>query len=206
VNVATLLKLAVAAAIVVSTYYAILEIAEAKADGLAGRETFVLDARSGPEAAAFAELLGRLRAWGEDELAASLATLRDSGQIRVAPRLGGGRSAVYVNALGLVKRIYLRPDDLVVRRLPFPDLDVPERAQRTYAAIRLAGTLVHELQHYEGVEDENAAYEREIEWYHELGDRAAEVVVGDARPEFVWALASALASAEAAREKAVHAS
>jgi len=198
-----LLTLAAAVAILASTYFAILEIAESKADGLAGGETFVLDSRHGAESAAFSGLLARLGEWDEEGLAASLVSLRDAGHIHVAPRLGGGRSAVYVNALGLVSRIYLRGDNLVLRGLPFPDLDIPERAQRTFAMIRLAGTLVHELAHYGGIEDEDAAYDREIEWYRQLGERNADRLAGDERRLFDWALASALASAEAAREKAV---
>jgi hypothetical protein len=199
----TLLKLAVGVAIVASTYFAILEIAQHKADVLAGRGTFVLDERHATEAAAFAQLLTRLQGWGEADVAASLAALQASGQIHVAPRLGAGRSAVYVKTLGLVSRIYLRGDNLVVRALPFPELDVPERAQRTYAAIRLAGTLVHELQHHEGVEDEAAAYDHEISWYQQLGERNSGSLAEEERRLFDWAVASALASAEAARQKAV---
>jgi hypothetical protein len=192
----------VAAAIVASTFYAIREIAGYKADALAGGGTFVLDGHRTAEARAFAALLDQLREWDEPALAASLGALQESGHIWVAPRLAGGRSAVTVNALGLVSRIYVRSDELVVRSLPFPDLDVPDGARRTFATIRLAGTLFHELQHFEGVEDEDAAYEREIEWYRGLGERTAGRLDGDEKRWFEWALASALESAVAAREKA----
>ncbi len=116
-----LLQLAVAVAIVVSTYYAIVGIAEYKADALAGGGAFVLDERQVAESAAFDALLGQLREWGEIELAASLAQLRASGHIWIAPRLTGGRSAIYVNSLGLVSWVYLRRDVLVAPSLPFPD-------------------------------------------------------------------------------------
>jgi hypothetical protein len=204
--VKTLLKAALAAAIVASTYYAILEIADGKADTLAGGGAFVLDERHAVEAAAFAELLTRLQAWGEADLAESLAALQGAGNILVAPRLGGGRSAVYVNVLGLVSRIYVRGDDLVVRALPFPNLDVPERAQRTFATIRLAGTLVHELQHRGGIGDEAPVYEREIAWYRGLGERNTARLDAEEGRLFDWAVASARASAEAARDKALAAS
>jgi hypothetical protein len=197
-----LLKIGVAAAIVVSTYYAVLGIAEYKADALAGGGAFVLDRRHAAENAGFDALCGRLEGWGEPDLAASLASLRDTGHIWVAPRLARGRSAICVAALGLVSRIYLRGDDLVARDLPFPDLAVPAEARRTFARICLAGTLYHELQHYQGVEDERVAYEREMGWYQALGARIAGTLPGDERRLFEWAVDSALQSAAAARQKA----
>lgn len=199
----TILRLALVAAIVASTYYAIVRIAEHKADALAGGETFVLDARHAAEKGALDALSGQLRGWGEDALATSLDQLQGSGQLWVAPRLAGGRSAVYVNALGLVSRVYVRGDEIVVRRLPFPDLDIPDEARRTFVTIRLAGTLFHELQHHQGVEDEDAAYEREMAFYRGLGERNADRLEGEEKRWFEWALESALDSAAAAREKAV---
>jgi hypothetical protein len=199
------LKLAVAVAIVVSTYYAILGIAEYKADALAGGGAFVLDGRHAAQSEELDALCRQLRAWGEHDLAASLARLRDSGHLRVAPRLARGRSAIYVNSLGLVSRIYLREDELMAPSLPFPHLAVPEEARLAFTRICLAGTLYHELQHYQGVEDERVAYEREMVWYGELGERAAAALSGDERRSFEWAVASALQSAAAARRKALRA-
>jgi len=200
--VRSLLKIAVAGAIVASTYYAIVRIAEHKADALAGGGTYLIDGRHAAESEALGALSGQLRGWGEHELAASLVRLQGSGHLRVAPRLTGGRSAIYVNALGIVSRIYVRSDELVARRLPFPDLDIPDEAQRIFARIRLAGTLFHEIQHDQGVEDEGDAYEREMAWYQGLGERAADRLEGEQRRWFDWAVASALGSAAAAREKA----
>jgi len=197
-----LLKLAVAAAIVVSTYYAIVRIAEYKADALAGGGTFVLDGRHTAESEALDAVSRQLREWREVELAASLARLQGSGHLWAAPRLTGGRSAIYVSALGIVSRVYVRRDELVARSLSFPELDIPEEAQRTFARIRLAGTLFHEIQHYQGVEDESAAYERETAWYRGLGEQAAVRLEGEERRWFDWAVASAIDSAAAAREKA----
>lgn len=198
----TLLKLAVAAAIVASTYFAILRIAEEKANTLAGGATFVLDEQSPAEWQAFGRLLERLRQWGELDLVVTLLRLKERGDLWVAPDLGGDRSAIYVNALDLVTRVYLRRDKLVPRALPFPDLDVPKSAQRTFDTIRLAGTLFHELQHYEGLEDETATYEREIAWYEGLRARTIEGLAGEERRHFEWAVDSAIETAVAARDKA----
>ncbi len=196
------MKLGVAAAIVASTYFAILRIAEEKANALAGGQTFVLDEHRPGEWKAFGRLQERLRRWGEADLAAALLRLQERGALWVAPDLEGGRSAIYVNALDLVTRVYVRRDELVDRALPFPDLDLPESAQRTFATIRLAGTLFHELQHYGGLEDEDATYEREIAWYEGLRARTIESLAGEERRLFEWAVDSAIETAVAAREKA----
>jgi hypothetical protein len=58
----------------------------------------------------------------------------------------------------------VRDDVLVARELPFSRLDIPDDAQRQFVRIRLAGTLFHELQHYNGLEDEKTTYDREVEW------------------------------------------
>jgi hypothetical protein len=198
----TLLKLGLAAAIVASTYFAILRIAEEKANALAGGATFVLDERRSEEWQAFGRLREQLRRWGEADLATALLRLQGSGDLWVAPALGGERSAIFVNALDLITRVYVRRDKLVPRRLPFPDLDVPESAQRTFESIRLAGTLLHELQHYQGLEDETATYEQEIQWYEDLRERRLDLLGGEERRLFEWAVDSAIETAGAAREKA----
>jgi hypothetical protein len=201
-TVRALLKLAVAAAIVVSAWYAIEGIAEHKSDTLAGGSTFPLDETRAEEMDSFGALLERLGRWEERDLATSLGRLRRQGRLWIAPDLSGDRAAIFVDTLGLVRRIYVRRDSLVPRGLPFPDLDVPEEAQRTYQMVRLAGTLYHELQHFEGLEDEDATYDREVAWYRALKERRLPRLQGEARRQLEWALASALMSAEAAREKA----
>ena len=195
-------KLAVVVAVLVSTYYAILLVAERKSDALAGGGSFRLD-RSHPEdAQAFTALLVQLRRWGQADPADSLRALQEEGRLFVAPRLVGERSAIYVDSLGLVRRIYVRSDELVAGKLPFPDLDAPEDAQRTFTRIRLAGTLFHELQHFGGLEDEAATYDREIAWYGRLRDAVLPGLEGERARWFEWAVDSALESAKAAREKA----
>ena len=197
-----LIRLGVVVLIVGATYLAILRIAEHKADSLAGGGTFRLDGSGSVEMRSFDGLLDQLRRWNDPGFATSLSALRESGHLWVAPHLAGDRSAIYVNALGLVARIYVRRDELFDRELPFPDLDVPDAAQRQFATIRLAGTLFHELQHYDGLEDEGATYDREIEWYQRLRDQVLPGLDGERHRWFEWAVDSAIESARAAREKA----
>lgn len=198
----TLAQLGLAGVIVVATWFAINRVAEEKAGALAGGETELLGATTPEENHAFEALLTRLRGWGEAGLAGSLEQLRDDGDLWVAPHLAGQRSAITVSSLGLVNRVYVRQEELVSPELPFPDLDVPESAQRTFSTLRLAGTLYHELQHHAGLDDEAATYDREIEWYRGLRGAAVEPLEGEERHWFEWALDSAIQSAEAAREKA----
>jgi hypothetical protein len=196
------LRLGVAAALVVSTWFAIERIAELKADGLAGGESFALDRRHPQELAAFGGLLDALRGWGETGLASELAGLQESGRLWIAPHLAG-RSAIYVEALSLVSRIYVRRDELLRTRVPFPDLELPAAARRAFSEISLAGTLFHELQHAGGLEDEGATYDREIAFYQALGDSQLPRLEGEKKRWFEWAVASAVESARAARAKAV---
>jgi len=199
----TLLKLALAALIVASTWYAIVRVAEEKANALAGGGTYRLDPGTPEDWRAFGALLDRLRQWDEGDLATALLRVQEKGDLRVAPALSEGRSAVYVDALGLATWIFVRQDRLVPRGLPFPELEAPEEAQITFSAIRLAGTLYHELQHYDGLEDEGATYDREIEWYLELRERVLGRLEGEERHWFEWAVDSAIETAAAAEEKAL---
>jgi hypothetical protein len=197
------LNLALAAVIGLATYYAVDQVAEHRADRLAGGETYPLDERRGEERLALGSLLERLARWDRPELAGSLAALEREGRLWVAPRLAGGRSAIYVDVLHLVRRIYVRRDDLLTRELPFPGLGAPDSARRTFAALGLAGTLFHELQHYEGLEDERATYDREIAWYRGLRDAAFYGrLAGEDKRWVDWAIDSAVTSALAARDEA----
>lgn len=199
-----LARLGLAILIVAATYFAILRIAEHKADALAGRDTFRLDAAHPSAMRSFDEVIDQLRRWKQTDLAESLIALREKGHLWIAPHLGGNRSAIFVSALGLVRRIYVR-NDVADGELPFPDLNVPEAAQRQFARIRLAGTLFHELQHHNGLEDETATYDREVEWYRSLRQDVLPGLAGEAARLFEWAVDSAIESALAAREKATSA-
>jgi len=185
-----------------ATWLAIVRVAEHKAAALAGPGSFRLEGRSSVEARTFDALLDQLRRWNQEPLASSLHAVEQGGHLWIAPELAGQRSAIYVDVLSLVRRIYVRREDLVGRELPFPDLDVPEAAQRQFTTIRLAGTLYHELQHYEGLEDENATYGREIEWYAELRPSVVGGLEGERAHWREWAVDSAIESALAARERA----
>jgi hypothetical protein len=200
--VRSIARLGLAVLIVAATYFAILRIAEHKADALAGGGTFRLDPAHPAQMRAFDELVDDLRLWKQTELADSLGALRGDGQIWVAPDLGGNRSAIYVDALGLAKRIYVRDDGLVGRELPFPGQNLPDAAQRLFVRIRLAGTLFHELQHRNGLEDEATTFDREVAWYQGLRQDVLPGLAGEDARFFEWAIDSAIKSALAAREAA----
>lgn len=198
-----ILRLTLIATIGVSTYYAIVRVAEYKADQLAGGGGYLLDHGHPEEMRAFGSLLDRLERWGQPELVRSLVEIQRAGLLWVAPGLAGGRSAIYVNALNLVRRVYVRREELLSRRLPFPDLELPDTARRTFAAVNLAGTLLHELQHHEGLQDEGATYDRELEWYRGLRETAFyQGLAGEEKRWFDWAVDSALKSGLAARRQA----
>jgi hypothetical protein len=201
-RVRALLRIGLGVVIVASTYFAIVRVAEEKVAALAGGGAYALNRQSPAEWDAFEALLDQLRVWEEPGLAAALGRLQERGALWVAPRLTGQRSAISVQSLGLVSRVFVRRDELLNPGLPFPDLEVPEPAQRTFTTIRLAGTLLHELQHHEGLEDEGETYDREIAWYRHLREGMLERLEGEDRHWFEWAVDSAIQSAEAAREKA----
>jgi hypothetical protein len=201
-RVKALLRIGLAVVIGASSYLAVVRVAEEKAGALAGGGVYRLDRRSPAEWNAFGVLLDRLRAWDDPGFADMLSRLQERGDLGVAPRLGQGRSAISVRSLGLVSRVFVSRSELVDPPLPFPDLDVPDSAQRTFTSIRLAGTLFHELQHYEGLEDEGETYDREIDWYARLSERMLPRLKGEDRHWFEWAVESAIQSAGAARAKA----
>jgi hypothetical protein len=139
-------------------------------------------------------------------MAARLERLRADGDLWVAPRLDPGRWAVYVESLGLVRRIYIRQEALL---RPVDHLfhgvasDAPPGHQRAFARVSLAGALAHELAHRDGLIDEAAAYDRELAWYEEV--RASAFFAGlrgEERRAYEWALESAVMSVGAARLRA----
>jgi hypothetical protein len=198
-----LARLGLAALIGAATWLAILRIAEHKADALAGGGTFRLDRAHPAEMRLFDGLLDQLERWKQDDLAASLSSLQERGDLWIAPHLGGDRSAIWVGSLGVVSRVFVRRDELEARELPFPGTDIPDAAKRQYVRIRLAGTLYHELQHYDGLEDEAATYDREIAWYRQLREAVLPALEGEPERQFTWAVDSAIESARAARAKAL---
>jgi hypothetical protein len=171
-----------------------------------GGEVKPLDAQRPAELEAFQRLRGRIARMGDAGLADRLERLREAREIWVAPRLGPERWAVFVEALSLVKRIYLRREALLdpVAHLYRTDRpDIPRAYQEAHAWFGLAGALRHELAHRDGVRDEAAAYDAELAWYETVRQAAPLSRLGDEeRRAWEWGLESAVLSARKARETA----
>jgi hypothetical protein len=203
-------QLIVAAVLGVATYFGILRIAEAKSENAVGGGVAPLDARRREELEAFQELRARITRMGDAALADRLERLREASEIWVAPRLGPERWAVFVEALGLVKRIYLRREALLdpvahLYRTPRPD--IPRAYQEAHAWIGLAGALRHELAHRDGVRDEGAAYDAELAWYETVRQAPPLTRMGEEeRRAWEWGWESAVLSARKARATATGAS
>jgi hypothetical protein len=199
-------QLVVAGVLGLATYFALLRIAEAKSENAVGGDVTPLDAQRRAEIEAFQSLRTRIARMGDAPLADRLERLREAREIWVAPRLGPERWAVFVEALSLVKRIYLRREALLdpvthLYRTPRPD--IPPAYQEAHAWLGLAGALRHELAHRDGVRDEAAAYDVELAWYETVGQAAPLTRMGeDERRAWEWGLSSAVLSARKARETA----
>ena len=196
-------QLIVAAALGVATYFALLRIAEAKCEAAVGGGVAPVDAQRREELEAFQDLRARIVRMGDPALADRLERLREAREIWVAPRLGPERWAVFVEALSLVKRIYLRREALLdpvshLYRTSRPD--IPRAYQEAHAWIGLAGALRHELAHRDGVRDEAAAYDTELAWYETVRQAAPLARSGEEeRRAWEWGLESAVLSARKAR-------
>ena len=177
----------------------IRSIAVRKNEELAGPATYRLPEGPGIERDALERIVSSLENFEQRKLVRDLRRLDAEEALWVAPFLPGERQAVFVDSLGWIRRIYVDRDDLLQDPLPFAELDVPEDWRRSYAQIRLGGTLYHELQHYQGELDEAVVYERESDWYESLirtnGFRTLE---GPALERTRWAIDSAILSANAA--------
>ena len=159
------------------------------------------------ELEAFEDLRSRIAGMGDAALADRLERLREAREIWVAPRLGPERWAVFVEALSLVKRIYLRREALLdpvahLYRTPRPD--IPRAYQEAHARLGLAGALRHELAHRDGMRDEAAAYDAELAWYETVRQAAPLTRMRDEeRRAWEWGLDAAVLSARKARAAAV---
>ena len=158
------------------------------------------------ELEAFEDLRSRIAGMGDAALADRLERLREAREIWVAPNLGPERWAVFVEALSLVKRIYLRREALLdpvahLYRTPRPD--IPRAYQEAHARLGLAGALRHELAHRDGMRDEAAAYDAELAWYETVRQAAPLTRMRDEeRRAWEWGLDAAVLSARKARETA----
>jgi hypothetical protein len=196
----------VAAVLGVATYFALVRIAEAKSENAVGGDVAPLDARRGAELEAFEDLRSRIARMGDAALADRLDRLRKDHEIWVAPRLGPERWAVFVEALSLVKRIYLRREALLdpvahLYRTARPD--IPRAYQEAHAWIGLAGALRHELAHRDGVREEAPAYDAELAWYETMKQAPRLERMSDEQARaWEWGLESAVLSARKARAMA----
>ncbi len=191
-----------AALLLGATYFGILRIAEAKCDEAVGSRVLPLDRTQPEDLLAFGRFQEELNRLGQAALARRLEDLRERKELWIAPELGSGRWAAYVEALGLARRIYIRQVALLNPRAhlyPHGAADVPFGHQDAFALVSLGGAMRHELAHYDGAIEESDAYRQELAWYEEL--RASPLIVareGEERRRFDWALESAMASARKA--------
>ena len=203
-------QLIVAVALGVATYFALVRIAEAKCETAVGGGVAPVEPPRPEEFEAFQDLRGRIVRMGDPALADRLERLREAREIWVAPNLGPERWAVFVEALSLAKRVFLRRQALLdpvahLYRTPRPD--IPRAYQEAHAWLGLAGALRHELAHYDGLRDEAAAYDVELAWYETVRQAAPLARMGnEERRAWDWGLESAVLSARKARETASGAS
>ena len=199
-------QIAVAAVLAAATYFALRHVAEGKSEAAVGGGVFRPDAHHRDESEALDRLRAQLEKMGDPGLAQRLDRLRASGELWIAPGLGPDRWAVFVTALGLSRRIYVRREALLdpvahLYRAPRPD--IPAEYKHAHAWTSLAGALRHEVAHFDGVREEAPAYDAEIEWY-EARRRSGflDSLAGEERRAWEWGIESATLSARKARERA----
>ena len=195
-----------AALLAAATYFGVLRIAEAKCDEAVGSVGILLDEKEREELEAFRRLQVQLGRLGQAPLADRLEELRLKRELWVAPGLGPGRWAAYVEALSLVRRIYIRRTALLNPRrhlYPVDPADVPLGHQTAFAWLGLGGAMRHELAHRDGALEEAEAYRAELAWYEEVRQSAFVTgLEGEERATWDWALDSAIASARKAADRA----
>jgi hypothetical protein len=192
-------QLVVAVVLLAATWFSLQRIAAGKNEAAVGSATYSLAAGHLQEREAFDGLRSRLERAGQRPFSARLDELRTTDRIWVAPALGPERWAVFVESLGLVRRIYIRRIALLDPRAHLAEQGPSQGTaaqQEVFAWLSLCGALRHELAHYDGLLDESAAYAQEQAWYEEL--RASPFVKGLEGREagaWQWALDSAVLSA-----------
>lgn len=192
--------------LVVTTYYGLRQIAEAKCDAAVGSRALSLDQKHPEDLAAFRRLQAELVKMGQGALSERLEQLRREGDLWVAPGMGPERWAAYVESLGLVHRIYFRRVALLnplAHLYPHGAANVPASYQLAFAWLSLGGAMRHELAHYEGATAEVDAYRLERAWYEQVGkSHFFSGLAGEERAAWVWGLESAISSEEMAARKA----
>jgi hypothetical protein len=185
------------------TYFGVLRIAEAKCDAAVGSRALPLDDTHPDAFSAFRRLQKQLTVMDQAALADRLESLRVARELWVAPGLGPDRWAAYVEALGLVRRIYIRRlallDPLAHLYPRGAPAAAPPAEQAAFAWLSLGGAMRHELAHRDGAIDEAAAYAVELAWYEEVrGSNFIGSLEGEDRAAWDWALDSSIASARKA--------
>jgi len=87
--------------LVAVTGFGLYRIAQAKNETTVGGDAFRLDESWPAEMAAFQGVRARIVEMGDPALAERLEALRRDGEIWVAPKLGAGRWAAFVDTLGV---------------------------------------------------------------------------------------------------------
>jgi len=192
-----------AVTLVVATYFGVVRIAEAKCDAAVGSRGLPLDESRPDDLAAFRRLQQQLTLMGQTGFAERLESLRGAKELWVAPGLGPDRWAAYVEALGLVRRIYIRRvallDPLAHLYPRGAPATVPRAAQAAFAWLSLGGAMRHELAHRDGAVEEAPAYAAELGWYEEV--RRSDFMSsleGENLAAWEWAIDSSVASAQKA--------
>jgi hypothetical protein len=185
------------------TYFGVLRIAEAKCDAAVGSRALPIDDTHPGDLFAFRRLQKQLVVMDQRALADRLESLRLARELRVAPGLGPDRWAAYVEALGLVRRIYIRRlallDPLAHLYPRGAPASVPPAEQAAFAWLSLGGAMRHELAHRDGAVEEAPAYTVELAWYEEVRrSNFMRSLEGEDRAAWEWALDSSVASARKA--------
>lgn len=191
-----------AVALAIATYFGVLRIAEAKCDAAVGSRGLLLDESLPLDFAAFRRFQAQLGEMNQTALADRLEDLRRHRELWVAPGLGPDRWAAYVEALGLVRRIYIRRLALLsppAHLYPRGALGVPATYQAAFGWLSLGGAMRHELAHRDGAIEEAEAYGVELDWYEEV--RRSPFMAGLEgleRATWDWAMEAAVSSAQKA--------
>jgi hypothetical protein len=195
-----------AAVLAATTYFGVLRIAEAKCDEAVGSLATPIDETRREDFEAFQRLRVQLENLGEKAFSDRLEDLRRKKQLWAAPGVGPDRWAAYVEALGLVRRIYIRRIALLTPEkhlYPQGAIDVPPGHQMAFAWLSLGGAMRHELAHFEGARDEADAYRIELGWYENIRRSPfLSSLASEERERWDWALDAAVKSVRKAAARA----